>query len=247
MNLLLAGLNAAVRGRLQPRLEQVPLARGRTLEDAGAYAYFPTSGLVSLMAITADGGLVELASVANNGVIGLPARLHNGLAPYQATVQIAGAALRLRKHAVDAEFAQDTALSDAVFRYATELTTDISKAVICNAFHETLQRTCRWLLTASDRLGTNTLEIKQETLAQALGVVRSSITRVTLELQDANAIRCRYGRIVIVNRALLERTSCDCYRTMRPTRSRDAPADAPAAVTSTVRRPIPSPNPRSVR
>jgi CRP-like cAMP-binding protein len=243
MNLLLAGLNAAVRGRLQPRLEQVPLARGQTLEDAGAYAYFPTSGLVSLLAITADGGLVELASVANNGVIGLPARLHNGLAPYQATVQIAGAALRLRKQAADAEFAQDTALSDAVFRYATELTTDISKAVICNAFHETLQRTCRWLLTASDRLGTNTLEVKQETLAQALGVMRPSITRVTLELQEADAIRCRYCRIIICNRALLERSSCDCYRALRPAPARDEPA----AVTSPVRRPTPSSNPRSVR
>jgi CRP-like cAMP-binding protein len=247
MNLLLAGLNAAVRGRLQRRLEQVPLARGQTLEDAGAYAYFPTSGLVSLLALTADGGLVELASVANSGVIGLPAKLHDGLAPYQATVQIAGAALRLRKQAADAEFVQDTALSDAVFRYATELVTDISKGAICNAFHETLQRTCRWLLTASDRVGTSTLEIKQEALAQALGVVRSSIARVTVELQDANAIRCRYGRIVIVNRALLERTSCDCYRAMRPARSRDAPADAPAAVTSTVRRPPPPPNSRSAR
>jgi CRP-like cAMP-binding protein len=254
MNLLLAGLNAVVRERLQPRLQQVPLPRGQTLEDAGAYAYFPTSGLVSLLAITADGGLVEFATVANDGVIGLPAGLHNGLAPYQATVQIAGAALRLRKSAADAEFARDTTLSDAVFRYTAELVTDISKGVICNALHETLQRTCRWLLTASDRLMTNSLEVKQETLAQALGVMRPSITRVTIELQDAGAIRCRYGRIVILNRALLERSSCDCYRELRPGLSRDVPAAAaaspdrrPTPVASPDRRSTGSPNPRLVR
>ena len=259
MNLLLAGLNAAVRGRLQPRLEQVPLARGQTLEDAGAYGYFPTSGLVSLLAITADGGLVELATVANGGVIGLPTRLHDGLAPYQATVQIAGAALRLRKQAADAEFARDTTLSDAVFPLRNR------------AGHRCFERRssatpstkpCSGPVAGSSppptgsRKPPHTLIEGQtgETLAQALGVLRPAVTRVALELQDANAIRCRYGRIVIVNRALLERSSCDCYRPLRPDDSSHAPTAEPASpnrrpvpMTTPDRRPTPSPNPRPVR
>jgi CRP-like cAMP-binding protein len=224
-NRLLASLQAAARERLQPRLEEVPLSRGQTLHHAGEpvrYVYFPTTGLVSLLAVTASGGLVELATVDNGGVVGLPLVLHDGIAPYQATVQVAGTALRLRADVVDAELKNGTDLREVLHRSATELLTDMSRTVICLACHEALQRICRWLLTTSDRLGTNTLAITQDRLAQALAVQRPSVTRVTRELREAEAIRCCHGRMEILNRALLERSACECYRPPRTGRPHDA-------------------------
>jgi CRP-like cAMP-binding protein len=188
------------------------------------YAYFPTAGLISLMAITASGGLVELATVAKGGVVGLPIVLHDAIAPYQATVQIAGTALRLRKDVVEAELRRDPALRQLLFTFAIDMVTDISQAVVCHAFHEILHRLCRWLLTASDRLETHTLEVTHEILAQALGVHRPNVSRVAVELQEASAIQCRHGRIVILNRPLLERSACECYRAQRLARSRSAHA-----------------------
>jgi CRP-like cAMP-binding protein len=213
-NPILANLPAAVRERLSSRLEAVSLRRGQSLCDAGEpvrHLYFLTSGLVSLLGVTASGGLIELATVTNEGVVGLPIILSHRIAPYRASVQIAGTALRLRADAAAVELAPGTALRDALHAYATELLADIAKTVTCVAFHDVLQRVCRWLLTASDRLGTNTVDVTQETVALSLGVVRQVVSRAMVELQDANAIRSRYGRIVIVNRGLLERSSCECY------------------------------------
>jgi CRP-like cAMP-binding protein len=216
-NVLLERLPPAALARLQPRLETVPLHKGQTLFEAGEpvrYLHFPTSGLVSLVGITLTGGMVELATVANDGVVGLPIILHARAAPCLATVQIAGSAFRLRADAFDADLRANAVLHDALLEYAHQHVAEVSQAVVCQCFHSVLQRLCRWLLTATDRLKTDTLELTQENLALILGVLRSGITEAAGELQDADAIRARYGRIVIRNRLLLQRSACECYHPM---------------------------------
>jgi hypothetical protein len=78
--------------------------------------------------------------------------------------------------------------------------------------HTALQRLCRWLLTAQDHLGMQPIEMTQETLARALGIARPVVARALLELQGADAIWCRYGRILIRKRPMLESTVCECYQ-----------------------------------
>ena len=107
-NLLLARLPLAVLERLDRRLESVDLLRGQILQRAGdptRFAYFPTSGLVSLLALTADGPTLELASVGHEGLVGLPIILPASRTCYQAVVQISGTARRLRADLLAAELA----------------------------------------------------------------------------------------------------------------------------------------------
>jgi CRP-like cAMP-binding protein len=90
--------------------------------------------------------------------------------------------------------------------------------VVCHHFHVTLQRLCRWLLAASDRLHTDRLDLTQEMLGSALGIPRTGVTTAALELQEAEAIHYRRGRIAIVNTHARGRRPVVCQRP--PTRAR---------------------------
>lgn len=213
-NRLLAMLSTQLLARLQPRLESITLTKGQTLYDEGDpvdFVVFPTSGLISLTSSTAEGGTVEILSVSSDGLLGLPLRTHPDGAPHSARVLVAGAAFRLRSLVFLAE-CQHLELQELLLQWAHRLLCETSQAIVCHRFHRTLERLCRWLLTATDRLHTDHLGLTQDELGEALGVPRTSITSAAVALQDAGVIRCRHGRITILNRRRLELSACECYR-----------------------------------
>ncbi len=213
-NGVLARLPLSALQRLQTRFETVCLTRGHTLYELGdpvRFAYFVTHGLVSLLALTADGATLELVSVGPEGFLGLPILLGVRLAPYLATVQIAGAALRVPADLFDRELDENAALRAACLHYTDRAFAEIGQAAVCHHFHTVSERLCRWLLTTSARLRTDTIDMTHETLASVLGVPRTVVTGAVGELQQADAIRARHGRIDILHRRRLEMSACPCY------------------------------------
>ena len=73
----------------------------------------------------------------------------------------------------------------------------------------------RWMLTASDRLESSTLNLTQEFLAQMLGSRRSTVTVAAGNLQRQGMIDYARGRIKILDRGALERVACECYQIVR--------------------------------
>lgn len=71
-------------------------------------------------------------------------------------------------------------------------------------------------LTAADRMGTETLGLTQEFLAQMLGARRSTVTVAAGNLQRQGLIDYARGRVQILNRPGLEQVACECYRIVRP-------------------------------
>jgi len=62
--------------RLQPFLEPVPLKLKRVLYKPGEivdYVYFPGGGFVSVVTVLANGDMVEVATIGNEGIVGLSA------------------------------------------------------------------------------------------------------------------------------------------------------------------------------
>lgn len=214
-NRVLTGLPPASLLRLQPRLELVRLERGRTLYAMGSPIrdlYFVTEGLVSLLALTPDGATLELATVGAEGFLGLPVVLGNPQAPYQATVQIGGAALRVAADVFSAELRDNAVLRAACLQYTDRALADIAQAAVCHHFHALPDRLCRWLLKASDCVQQDSFEVTQETLAEVMGVHRNAIGIAAIDLERAEAVRCARGRIRILNRRRLELSACACYR-----------------------------------
>jgi hypothetical protein len=70
---------------------------------------------------------------------------------------------------------------------------------------------CRWLLELRDRCDSDVIPLTQGFLAHMVGVQRTTVTQIASKLQASGAIRCRRGRIRILDAAKLEGDACECY------------------------------------
>jgi CRP-like cAMP-binding protein len=214
-NRILAAFPQEEFSRFFQHLETVRLEKGEVVYIAGdkiSHAYFPLNGLLSLLSTTETGSTLEVAMVANEGMVGLPTILGKDLIPYEVTVRIATEAFKIRSEALQEEFDKGQALQDGLLRYLNVLITQISQSTICNRFHTLEEALSRWLLTVQDRLNSNTLDFTQETISYALGVPRTGVTMAAGTLQKAGLISYSRGKIVILDRPNLEARSCECYR-----------------------------------
>ena len=214
-NQLLAALSDDEKRRLRARFELVQMARGQVLCRAGesaGYAYFPTSGLASIIALAGNDGAVGIAAVGNDGAIGWPGVERAQSPLYEVVVQVPGAALRIASETLRQEFKRAGLLQDTLLHYAQSFFVQISQSVVCHRFHTVSQRLAHWLLIVRDRSDSDTLRLTQDGIARVLGIPRTGVTAAAVDLKDAGIIWYRHGRIVIVNREGLQRAACDCYR-----------------------------------
>ena len=153
--------------------------------------------------------------IGNEGMMGVPIILRNRVAPYQMMVQLAGNALRIRENVLRVEFDRGGKLQDLLLRYTHSVLIQVAQSAACNRFHTVEERLCRWLLVSRDRVQTDTLHLTQEFLSHMLGVPRTSVTMIAVNLQKEGFIRYNRGRITILDRSGLEAASCECYRRVR--------------------------------
>ena len=213
-NRLLASLPRQELEKLQPYLEPVSLNLKQELYQPSEpikFVYFFLSGVCSLLSLAPEGELIEVATVGNEGMVGLPAFLGVKQVPGVAMIQVSGDALRMRVEDLPTQITPGTVLYELLHRYTQALFNFISQSAVCNRLHLIEQRCCRWLLLTHDRVGTDEFPFTHEFLAQMLGVRRAGVSEVAARLQNAGLISYRYGKISIQNRAGLEAASCECY------------------------------------
>src|SRR5947207_1652802 len=95
-NRLLSRLPADDYKRLLPRLQRIPLELKHVLCEARApiqHAYFPSHGVVSALTVMEDGRTIEVATVGDEGMVGLPLLVGAKTAPNRVIVQVPGEAL----------------------------------------------------------------------------------------------------------------------------------------------------------
>jgi CRP-like cAMP-binding protein len=80
----------------------------------------------------------------------------------------------------------------------------VTQIAACIRLHEVEERLARWLLMRADRIGSSSLPLTQEFLAQMLGTSRSSLTVAAGMLQKAGLIAHTRGDVEIIDRQLLE-------------------------------------------
>jgi CRP-like cAMP-binding protein len=178
------------------------------------FAYFPESGVVSVVKELRDGGGIEVCTVGNEGMVGLPAALGADRSSARVFCQIPGRALRMRADVLLAERRRGGAFADSVLRFANATMTMLAQSVACNRAHSLEERMCRWLLITHDRVDSDSFPLTQEFLAQMLGVRRPTVNAAGTSLQRAGLIRYSRGTITITDRPGLEEASCECYAQM---------------------------------
>jgi hypothetical protein len=215
-NRLLAALSPRDFAVLAPHLDRVTLPRGRVLFEPGDevdITFFPCHRtMTSLLVVTLDGHEVEAATIGREGAVGGIVSEGHKPAYGRAVVQVAGDAMAIATAHLELAKTGSTRFGDLFSRYADALLAQMMQSVACNALHRVEERCARWLLAAHDRAGDQIIHLTQESLAEMLGVQRTTVSTVTAELAARGLLRTHRGRVEILDRKGLERASCECYR-----------------------------------
>jgi CRP-like cAMP-binding protein len=177
--------------------------------------FFPLDSVVSVVTTMKDGASIEVATVGNEGLAGVPVFLGAEAGPNEAFSQIPGKMVRTPAAAFMAEIERVPKLREAVARYTQALFGLVSQSVACNRLHSIEERLARWLLMCRDRTNTDEMPLTQEFLADMLGVRRPGVTLAAGMLQKAGLLSYNRGRITILDRVGLEGVACECYRVVR--------------------------------
>jgi CRP-like cAMP-binding protein len=235
-NRLLGALPASDLDLLGPELETIALDQDAVLSQAGDdidYVFFPHSGAILLMIDMADGRTVATAAIGREGAVGTLSVLGPSPSAITAVVRAAGTATRIPASRFHAAFSRSPAIRHAVQIHIRSMLMQFQLGAACNALHPVEARLARWLLQLRDRIDDDVLPLTQQTLAQILGVRRTTVTLLMRNLRARGAIRSDRRGLFEIDRARLEATACECHSAMRleveeifpanTTRSRAAP------------------------
>jgi len=217
-NGLLAALPGASRERLVAKTQRVSLSVKDILYHTGGpitSVYFPLTCVISMMAEMEDGATIEIATVGNEGVLGIPAFLGIDVAVALGITQVSGEARRM-----SVENFKEAAKSDALFntilrRYTHALLMQIALSGGCNSLHSVQERYARWLLMMHGRTNVDVFAFTQEFLSTMLGVSRARVNIVTGAFGKAGLIKHGRNQITVLDWKGLEASSCDCYRIIK--------------------------------
>jgi CRP-like cAMP-binding protein len=204
--------------RWAPHLTLVDLSLGQVISEPGTeleYAYFPLDSIVSLLYVMNNGESAEIALVGNDGMLGVTLFMGGNSTTIRAVVQSAGKGYRLPARELVAAVARGGATTRLLLLYTQALLTQMTQTAACNRHHTLDQQFSRWLLLSFDRLCGDEMVMTQKLIAKMLGVTSDAVTGTAMALGATGAIAYRDGRITLLDRALLEKASCECYEVVR--------------------------------
>jgi CRP-like cAMP-binding protein len=217
-NRLLLALPPRNLKRLMPELEQIRCEREQILLDADSsldHVFFPDSGVVSVVAVYADGNIIEMATIGREGCSGVQAFFGAKSSSVRLLVQIPGSAAKMSRAAFTRAMESMPSFRGLMNAYVQAFLEQVLVSVACNGAHSLKQRLARWLLMMRDRSDGDVLLITQDLLAEMLGAQRPSITIAARELESAGLIERGRRQITILNRKGLTKASCECYQLVR--------------------------------
>ena len=179
------------------------------------HIYFPTTAIISLLYELSNGSSAEIAVVGFEGVVGISSFMGGGSTLSRAVVQSAGVGYKIKSKTLVNAFNNSPPIQHLLLRFTQALITQMSQTAVCNRHHTLDQQFCRWLLLSLDRLNTNELIMTQELIANMLGVRREGVTEAASKVQKAGLISYRRGHITILDRAGLEKRTCECYKVVK--------------------------------
>ena len=213
-NQLLGALEEDSQERLIAKLTPVDMKLGDVICEAGGmleHAYFPQGAVLSLLTVMENGSAIETANIGREGAFGLFAAMYSRVSFNRCLVQLEGPMLRCPIEALQEEFSKSANVRDLLVSYSETLLSQVQQTVGCNALHSVEERMCRWLLMMDDRAEGEPLTYTQEFLAEIMAVNRSSISQAAQSMQNNGLIAYRRGLMQVLDRAGMEKASCECY------------------------------------
>jgi hypothetical protein len=218
-NRLLACLPAADFLRLHPHLHIRPVTAKQIfhpLNSRISEVFFPNGGVASVTMGMKNGTMVEIATVGDEGLLGISAFFGDDLLGGETMMQVPDTNIAvLPLDIFKREVERRAAFADCVQRYAQGFVIQTMQSAACMALHPVVERCCRWLLMTHDRMRRDDFHLSHEFLAMMLGATRPTVTVVAGTLQKAGMIKYVHGHVTILDRSSLEAASCECYATVK--------------------------------
>jgi CRP-like cAMP-binding protein len=177
--------------------------------------YLPCSAVISLLQTMSDGLSIEVASIGNEGIVGVPLLLDIRRSIGRAICQVEGEAWRIARTQLAEIQNTSPTLDTLVRRYTYALLRQVMQTAGCSCLHSAQRRFARILLEAHDRSGKRELQFSQQFVTEILGVRRETIGQIASHFQRAGLISYIRGRIQILNRGGIEAAACECYSILK--------------------------------
>lgn len=217
-NLLLQAIEPDVLAQFNSRLLAVELRKGATIQNAGEpvdWVYFPDGALIAVLSENLAGDSVATALLGYDGAMGVFEACGSRVGFARGIVHVPGRVWRMRAGVYRELYDTSAALRTAVHKHIEMLLAESRQFVACNAIHPVEARLSRSLLDALDKCDADaTLPLTQESLAQMLGVQRTTIAVCVSALQKQGLLRSSRGAIEVVDRPSLENACCPCRQAL---------------------------------
>lgn len=213
-NKLLATLDAAAFARLSKHLKPVTLSLRQVLYKPGQHireVYFPDDAVIVLLAVDDKGRTIESGTVGREGASWISASVSAPSMPCETIVAIEGKAHKLAIEDLADELDRNDRFQNVLTQYSHALLVSSMRTTGCVGLHDVSQRCARWMLHTLDRISGERFTVTHEMLSMLMGTTRPTVTLIVQAFEKAGTVRVGRGAITVVDRARLERASCECY------------------------------------
>jgi len=206
-NRLLGSLPETDLQLLLPKLQWMDLTVRNTLyrpNEPIDYAYFPISGICSVIAETGAGVKSEVGIIGREGFLGSSIVLFAESAPFEVVVQVEGRALHIKKVELQDAMVRSPSLLASLLRFIHVFFVQTTQTAVANAHYSPIERLARWLLMCQDRVDTTDFTMTHKFLSVMLAVQGTGVTAALNELESKNIIAATQGKVAILDRPSLE-------------------------------------------
>jgi CRP-like cAMP-binding protein len=213
-NHILASLAPDGWALLQPCLQHVELPVRTVLEAPGkpiAHVYFPTAGLVSVVAAAGRDRRAEIGIIGADGFTGHAVILGDDRSPNSVYMQIEGRGVRIAADVLRTQMRKSASLHAALNKFIAAFLAQCAATALAYSSARLAARLARWLLMANDRVGGDNVTITHEFLSIMLGVRRAGVTVALHDLAKRNIIELARSHTRILDRAALREVAGEFY------------------------------------
>lgn len=203
-NILLSQLHPALLSDVAPLLQPVDLLNGDLLHSPDApitHAYFPLSGIASVIARSATNIQSEVGIIGREGFTGTALALAAETSPMEVVVQSPGRALRLEARMFSRLLEDIPAFRDVALRFIQAFMIQAAQTTVANTQYRLSQRLARWLLMCQDRSDSPGIAMTHEFLSTMLSVRRPGVTDALNELEGLHLVKNARGLVTVVDRS----------------------------------------------
>lgn len=173
---------------------------------------FPESIITSVADVQPDGTRIEVALIGREGMTNSQLLLGSDRASLEGSVQIGGGrSLRVCAEVLQQFCKRHPSAHMLFLRHVHALSVQTARTLASNVRDPVEKRLARWLLMFHDRIDGDEIRLIHEHLGRMLGVRRATVTDRLHILEGHGAVRNKRGRIMIRDRALLERLAGPSY------------------------------------